>query len=116
MQLTHTFCGSLSFGVGTTVENALLRMVAGVTEARASFADSYATVTARLGHRFPSQLEQEALNAVDAAGFDAQLLTGPELERWTHHTVHLHVEGMMCQKNCGECFLSLQRKINMDSP
>lgn len=96
--------------VGTTVENAL-RTLPGVTNAKASFAQSYATVTARIGiNQTREQLDEAALDVVDCVGFEARLIPDDQLHRYQspsqqQHTVHLRVTGMMCQKNCGKCYL-----------
>mmetsp|Transcript_16287 Transcript_16287/g.24640 ORF Transcript_16287/g.24640 Transcript_16287/m.24640 type:complete len:1099 (+) Transcript_16287:3-3299(+) len=84
---------------GTTVQNALSALP-GIKQATVSFALKYAFVTASLsdyGNNLAT-LEFKLIEAIEDIGFDAQL--------WDHedsieHTVHLHVEGMMCQKNCG---------------
>ena len=57
---------------GTTVENALMA-IPGVIHAEASFEKSYATVMARDASG-KEHLEEEAIDAVECVGFDAQVL------------------------------------------
>lgn len=86
---------------GSTVENALKRLE-GCTYAKASFPDSYATVTCT-GYSI-SKLEAEAIHAVDCVGFDATVLTEKPAPM---ATIHIKVTGMMCQKSCGTLILHL---------
>ena len=70
---------------GTTVKNAL-QGVAGVKQVVVSFAKKNAVV------RGKGLQVQDLIDAVEMVGFDAE-------EKMD--VVQLHVEGMMCQKNCG---------------
>ena len=71
---------------GSTVENAL-KALPGVITATASFAQSYATVTARLSFYNSSleNLQEEAIDAVDCVGFDAAILSQDELHQYIEH-------------------------------
>jgi len=84
---------------GTTVQNALLN-IPGVLSASASFAKMYACVTASLSNdnNEVSKFENIVLETIEIIGFEASLW---DPLKPMEHTVHLHVEGMMCQKNCG---------------
>lgn len=70
---------------GSSVATALSTTMEGAVEAKADFATKSAWV------RTSSSLDQDqiAVDIVDAIGFEAR------------PAVHLHVIGMMCQKNCG---------------
>jgi Cu+-exporting ATPase len=83
---------------GSTVQRALVG-IPGAVHADSSHVKSYASVTASLSnYDSKEELEQEAIDAVECVGFDATLLAGDDM---LEHTVHLRVEGMMCQRNCG---------------
>jgi len=71
-----------------------------VISASASFAKKYACVTTSLSsdENEVSKFENLVLETVEIIGFEASLW---DLLKPMDHTVHLRVEGMMCQKNCG---------------
>ena len=88
--LTHA---CLNVMIGTTVQNAL-RAMPGVVSAEVSFAHSYASVTANHSRE---KLQEDAIETIECVGFDAAPVDIDTMQ----HTVHLRVDGMMCQKNCG---------------
>jgi P-type Cu+ transporter len=74
-----------------------------------SHSHKYASVTARLppgtnhcetdaADEWQASLQETAIASIDAVGFDASPID--EIDSMSY-TVHLRVEGMMCQKNCG---------------
>lgn len=82
---------------GSTVENAI-RQLPGTIEAHASHALHYAYVKSTS----PS-IEEDAIDAIECVGFDAFAANNNSSNSNSQTTtkIHLHVEGMMCQKNCG---------------
>jgi len=82
---------------GTTVRNALLN-IPGALSADVSFLKKYACVTTSLLNDNKSKFENLSLEAIEMIGFEASVW---DLEEPMEHTIHLRVEGMMCQQNCG---------------
>ena len=62
-----------------------------------SYAHKYASVTVSNSDLDFESLQEMAVECIDAVGFDAFPLQDIDSIR---HTVHLRVDGMMCQKNC----------------
>ena len=82
---------------GTTVQNAL-RTLPGVESVEVSFAHKYASMTVSNSTIDFESLQEMAVECIDAVGFDAFPIRDVGS---IQHKVHLRVEGMMCQKNCG---------------
>lgn len=90
---------------GTTVKNAL-QSIPGAMAAQAIFAEQRAwvtfaknendaTVEQQQQQQRKQQLMEQAIDAIESVGFDAQEISN--LPR----TIHIKVTGMMCQRNCG---------------
>ena len=79
----------------------------GVLSAEVSHVHKYASVTAQMqpqsscetdAEEWHASLQESAIARIDAVGFDASPIHDIDSREYT---VHLRVEGMMCQKNCG---------------
>ena len=102
---------------GRTVRNALLQLE-GVVDAQALFVEqrAYAVFAATNNNQDQQGLQlletsccrQRAVEAVQAVGFDATIV----VDNIHGTTVHLQVDGMMCQKNCGTTVANALQSID----
>jgi len=88
---------------GTTVQNCLLA-IPGCIEAQAVFSEQRAVAKFQVPSSNNSSADKSyyqelAVDAIASVGFEAAVVPSPPPPVST--TVHLHVTGMMCQKNCG---------------
>mmetsp|Transcript_2469 Transcript_2469/g.6627 ORF Transcript_2469/g.6627 Transcript_2469/m.6627 type:complete len:160 (-) Transcript_2469:1828-2307(-) len=84
---------------GTTVQNAIQSIMSSISTSSSSVEVSFleSSATIRYNTNSPTKEQRKEIieliiNEIDDVGFDATYVS---------YMIHLHVDGMMCQKNCG---------------